>query len=215
MADAATHPFIGAISFHSWRGWETPLLSQWASASRQMNLPLIVGEGSIDAAAWSYPGIFLEETYAMEEINLYIRLMSICQPLSILQWQLTSDYSLLTGGGIFGKSGPLEPTRRFWNIKQLASTPEGLYYLPLHSDRATVTCAALGNRASGKYVLHIVNRGAERKVVVSGIPSAVRTFKIFSTDKTLHMQQMSTVDVHQGTAEFILPAGCFTSLTAG
>ena len=151
----------------------------------------------------------------MEEINLYIRLMSICQPLSILQWQLTSDYSLLTGGGIFGNPGPLEPTRRFWNIKQLASTPEGLYYLPLQSDRPTVTCAALGNRASGKYVLHIVNRGAERKVIVSGIPSAVRTFKIFSTGKTLHMQQMSTVHVHQGTAEFILPAGCFTSLTAG
>ena len=96
-----------------------------------MNLPLIVGEGSIDAAAWAYPAIFLEQTYAMEEINLYIRLMSICQPLSILQWQLTSDYSPLTGGGIFGKEGPLEPTQRFWNLKQLASTPEGLNYFPV------------------------------------------------------------------------------------
>jgi hypothetical protein len=101
------------------------------------------------------------------------------------------------------------------NIKHLASTPEGLYYLSLRSDRATVTCAALGNNASGKYVLHVVNRGAERKVMVSGIPSAVRTFKIFSTGKTLHMQQMSTVSVHQGTAVFILPAECFTTLTAG
>jgi hypothetical protein len=215
MQDTATHPYIGALSFHSWRGWETALLSQWAAASRQMNLPLIVGEGSIDAAAWSYPGILLEQTYTMEEINLYIRLMSICQPLSILQWQLTSDYSLLTGGGIFGKSGPLEPTQRFWNIRQLASTPEGLYYLPLRCDRPTVTCAALGNSVSGKYVLHIVNRGAERKVMVSGIPAAVRTFKIYSTGKTLHMQQTSTVSVHQGTVEFILPAECFTTLMAG
>ena len=30
------------------------------------------------------------------------RMMAIAQPLSILQWQLTADYSLLAGGGIFG-----------------------------------------------------------------------------------------------------------------
>ncbi len=125
MNDPETHPYIGAVSFHSWRGWETGTLQKWAEAATKLKLPLLVGEGSIDAAAWNYPAIFEEPVYAMEEINLYTRLLAICQPESILQWQLTADYSPLAGGGIFGNSEPLHPTQRFWNLKQLASTPAG------------------------------------------------------------------------------------------
>ncbi len=212
--DVSTHPFIGAVSFHSWRGWETDLLSKWAAASKEINLPLIVAEGSIDAAAWGYPAIFLEQTYILQEINLYIRLMAICQPLSILQWQLTSDYSPLSGGGIFGKEGPLKPTQRFWNLKQLASTPADLNYLPVSCDRLYVTCAALGNNSVGKYAFHIVNNGAERKVVLSGIPEKVHSFKIFTTSKTLSMQEGNAVSVDKGEAKFILPSDCFTTLVS-
>jgi hypothetical protein len=212
LKDTSTHPYIGAVSFHSWRGWETEILSRWAADATQLNLPLIVGEGSIDAAAWAYPAIFEEQTYAMEEINLYVRLLAICQPLSILQWQLTSDYSPLTGGGIFGKEGPLAPTQRFWNLKQLASTPEGLKYMPVSCESASVTCAALGNSASGKYTLHIVNNGSERKVLLSGIPVGVKSFRIFSTGKTQAMLEGRPVTVQNSTAAFILPAGCFTTL---
>ena len=212
LKDPSTHSYIGAVSFHSWRGWETDLLSKWAAASREINLPLLVAEGSIDAAAWGYPAIFLEQTYIMQEINLYIRLMGICQPLSILQWQLTSDYSPLSGGGIFGKEGPLQPTQRFWNLKQLASTPEGLNYLPVSCDRLSVTCAALGNNSEGKYAFHIVNNGAGRKVVLSGIPGKVHSFKIFTTSKTLSMQEGKAVSVDKGVAKFILPPDSFTTL---
>ncbi len=212
LHDIATHPFIGAVSFHSWRGWDTETLMHWTDASRQIDLPLIVGEGSIDAAAWAYPEIFLEQTYAMEEINLYIRLMAVCQPLSILQWQLTSDYSPLTGGGIFGKGGPLEPTQRFWNLKQLASTPAGLNYLPVDCRAPSITCSSLGDIQTQKYVFHIVNSGAERKVIIQGIPEGVRTFKSFSTSQTMSMQEGSPVSVVKNEVSFLLPAGCFTTL---
>jgi hypothetical protein len=212
LRDTSTHPYIGAVSFHSWRGWDTETLSQWTVASQKINLPLIVGEGSIDAAAWAYPAIFLEQSYALEEINLYIRLMAICQPVSILQWQLTADYSPLTGGGIFGKEGPLEPTQRFWNLKQLASTPEGLQYFQVECTAATVTCAALGSAGSGKIVLHIVNNGSERKVIITGIPAGARSFKIFSTSKTLSMVEGGAVAVRNGMARFILPSDGFTTL---
>ena len=124
LNDPATYPYIGAVSFHSWRGWDTATLQKWADAAAQLHLPLLVGEGSIDAAAWAYPAIFLEQTYALKEISLYTRLLAICQPESILQWQLTSDYSPLAGGGIFGDTSALHPTQRFWNLKQLASTPQ-------------------------------------------------------------------------------------------
>jgi hypothetical protein len=214
LHDTTTHPHIGAVSFHSWRGWDTETLMHWTDASRQINLPLIVGEGSIDAAAWAYPAIFLEQTYAMEEINLYVRLMAICQPLSILQWQLTSDYSPLTGGGISGKEGPLEPTQRFWNLRQLASTPEGLHYLPVKYNSPAVSCAALGDQQSGKFLLHIVNNGAERKVILSGIPAGIRSFKIVSTGKNRSMQEGMRVNASKGKTEFVLPAGCFTTLSS-
>jgi hypothetical protein len=214
LDDANARPYIGAVSFHSWRGWETNLLEQWADASRRLDLPLIVGEGSIDAAAWAYPAIFLEQTYALQEINLYIRLMAICQPLSILQWQLTSDYSLLTGGGVFGKQGPLEPTQRFWNLKQLSYTPENLSHLPATCDQANVTCAALGDSPSSRYVLHMVNNGAERKVIVSGIPARIKSFTIVSTSKTLSMQDGKRVDVVNGKVIFTLPAVSYTTLTS-
>ena len=36
---------------------------------------------------------------ALYEIELYVRMLALSEPKSILQWQLTSDYSLLAGGG--------------------------------------------------------------------------------------------------------------------
>ncbi len=213
MRDPDARPYMGAVSFHSWRGWDSTTLLHWRDASMKMQLPLIVGEGSIDAAAWAYPAIFLEQTYTMEEINLYIRLMGICQPLCILQWQLTSDYSPLSGGGIFGKEGPLEPTQRFWNLKQLASTPEGLSYFPVSCDRSSVTCAGLGDSHSKKYTIHLVNNGAERKTMISGLPTGVKSFRVYSTGKNQSMQEGKTVAVSNGMANFILPEGCFTTLT--
>jgi hypothetical protein len=215
MNDSLAQPYIGALSFHSWRGWETETLMHWTQASEKINRPLLVGEGSIDAAAWAYPAIFLEPTYAMQEINLYIRLLAICQPESILQWQLTADYSPLTGGGIFGNEGPLTPTQRFWNLKQLASTPAGFHYLPISCDRSNVTCAALGDIATQEYVLHLVNNGAERKVILTGLPSVLRSFNMIHTSKDAHMQEGENVTVHQGKAIFQLPAYSYTTLTQG
>lgn len=36
---------MGPVSFHSWRGWETETLMQWAQVAQRMGLPLFVGEG--------------------------------------------------------------------------------------------------------------------------------------------------------------------------
>ena len=34
LHDVSTHPYIGAVSFHSWRGWETEVLSHWAADAK-------------------------------------------------------------------------------------------------------------------------------------------------------------------------------------
>ena len=215
MQDPAAKPYIGAVSFHSWRGWETETLQKWADAATQLQLPLLVGEGSIDAQAWGYPAVFEEESYALDEINLYTRLLNICQPASILQWQLTSDYSPLAGGGIFGNNAPLHPTQRFHNLKQLASTPAGLAALPLSADRPNFSGAALGNAAQGQYAFHLVNTAAAREVVLTGLPANVKKLYTYTTDKQRALKSGRRVKVsRQGEAHFTLDARSYTTLVS-
>jgi hypothetical protein len=214
MNDEAARPYIGALSFHSWRGWETATLQKWADAATRLNIPLLVGEGSIDAAAWQYPDIFQEPTYALEEINLYTRLLAICQPASILQWQLTADYSPLAGGGIFGDNGALRPTQRFWNLKQLANTPKDLMAMPVQSNHANVSCAALGNNSTKQYTIHLVNNGAERQATVTGLPANVQAVQIYVTNQQDAVKALGTKKVANGRLQFKLPARSFVTLTS-
>jgi len=211
LDDPGAKPYIGAISFHSWRGWETETLQKWADAATKLGVPLLVGEGSIDAAAWGYPDIFQEQTYALAEINLYTRLLAICQPASILQWQLTADYSPLIGGGIFGNNEPLRPGQRFWNLKQLSLTPKGLFAMPVSSDRADITCAALGDNTKNTYALHIVNNGAKRKVILTGLPATVTRLTAYVTTKKSYFDK-SAVRVKNGVAEFKLAETSYCTL---
>jgi hypothetical protein len=212
LNDPATHKYIAAVSFHSWRGCDDETLRKWAGAARQLNVPLLIGEGSTDAAAWRYPQILLEPAFALYEINLYIRIASICQPLSILQWQLTSDYSLLWGGGIFRSEGPLRPTQRFWNLKQLASTPENVFALPFTCNREEVNCAAFGNISRNEYAVHIVNNGAARKAVVKGLPD-LRNHKIYVTNQAKSMDEIAGTKNADGSISIDLPPTSFVSLT--
>jgi hypothetical protein len=212
MEDPETHKYIGAVSFHSWRGCDDKTLEKWAEAARRLNVPLIIGEGSTDAAAWSYPEIFYEQSFALYEINLYTRLCAICQPLSILQWQLTSDYSVLRGGGIYGTEGPIVPTQRFWNLKQLAATPEHAFALPISSSHETINCAAFGNLARGEYAVHMVNNGAERKATITGLPDEITKVEVYVTNKEKGMEKTAVLDVKNGTTELMLLPVAFTTL---
>jgi hypothetical protein len=212
IADSATYKYIGAVSFHSWRGWETSTLQKWADAASKLNKPLLVGEGSIDAQAWGYPMIFLEPTYALEEINLYTRMLAICQPASILQWQLTADYSPMAGGGIFGDTSKLRPTQRFWNLKQLAATPQGLKAMPVIYNSPAISCAALGDNSKGQYAVHFVNNGATKKVTVKGLPKTVKSLQVFVTDAKRCMQEGKAIEVMNGAATFTLDATSYTTL---
>ncbi|MDR2118659.1 MAG: hypothetical protein LBP25_03900 [Tannerellaceae bacterium] len=213
LQDPQTHPYIAAVSFHSWRGCDDETLRRWAGAASRLNVPLLVGEGSTDAAAWRYPQIFLEPTFALYEISLYIRIAAICQPLSILQWQLTSDYSLLWGDGLYGSSGPLRPTQRFWNLKQLAATPENAFALPFACNRDDVGCAAFGNLARGEYAVHLVNSGAGRTATIKGLPEC-REVKVYATTRSAGMQEINYTKEAGGTLSVYLPPAGFVTLIA-
>jgi len=212
LNDPAAHPFIGAVSFHSWRGCDDATLRVWADAAAQLGVPLLVGEGSTDAAAWRYPQIFRESTFALYEINLYVRMCNVCQPQSILQWQLTADYSLLLGGGVFGTSGELTPTQRFWNIRQLASTPEGSFALPVSSSKATLNCAAFGNLARGEYCVHMVNNGAACNALIEGLPQGFRAAKVLVTNAEDGMKETVLTPAADGKLSLSLPPVSFVTL---
>jgi hypothetical protein len=212
MGDSAAWPFIGAVSFHSWRGWTDELFTFWRNASRKLNVPLLVGEGSTDAGAWKYPSIFLESKFAHDEIFLYVRILAASEPKSILQWQLTSDYSLLAGGGVFGDTTALRPTQRFWNLKQLASTPPHAFHLPVSCGRSDLSCAAFGDIANGAYALHVVNDGAARQAMITGLPSDITELRIWITDGKRGMIEGPRVAVNGGGAKITLDAASFTTV---
>jgi hypothetical protein len=212
LHDPEAAKYIGAVDFHSWRGCTDEILAQWRDAARELNLPLLVAEGSTDAAAYRYPQIFSEQSFALYEINLYLRILAIAQPRSILQWQMTADYSLLTGGGIFGDQGPLRPTRRFWNLKQLASTPPRSFGLPVACNKPNLTCAAFGDIANDLYTVHMVNNGAARTATLSGLPPAVKRLRIWVTDSQRGMTEGDPIPVTGGKAEFKLDASSYTTV---
>lgn len=212
MEDPDVAKYIGAVDFHSWRGCTDAMLRRWSAAARKLNVPLIVAEGSTDAAAWRYPQIFLEPSFALYEINLYTRILAIAQPRSILQWQFTADYSVLAGGGIFGDNGDLRPTQRFWNLKQLASTPTNSFALPVSCGSPLLNCAAFGNIAEGEYTVHVVNNGAGRPVTVTGLPAGVSELRIWVTDQRRGMEEEKRIPVVDGRAEFTIEPMSFTTL---
>ena len=211
LEDPEALRYVGAISFHSWRGCDDATLRRWAAAARQINVPLIVAEGSTAAAAHQYPAIFNESTFALYEINLYTRICAVSQPLSILQWQLTSDYSPLWGDGIYGSEGSLRPTQRFWNLRQLSLTPAGAFSVPFTCDKQDVNVAAFANLARGEGAVHIVNNAASCPAVVSGLPAAATRAVVHVTNAGSN-SVARCLPVRDGRLELTLPAESFISI---
>jgi hypothetical protein len=214
MEDPEVGKYVYAISFHSWRGCTDENLAAWGAAARALNVPLIVAEGGSDSNAHQYPQIFVEQSFALREIELYERILAIAQPKSILHWQLTADYSLPAGGGVYGDNGPLRPTQRFWNLKQLASTPPNVFFLPAKCDRPGLTCTAFGDIASGVYSVHVVNMGAARTTTLSGLPAEVKKLRVWVTDEKRGMQEGEPITVANGKAQFTLDPTSYTTLVS-
>ena len=211
LNDPSAHQYVGAISFHSWRGCDDVTLKKWADASRLINVPLIVGEGSTDAAAHQYPAIFKESTFALYEINLYTRLCAICQPWSILQWQLTSDYSLLWGEGIYQSEGPLRPTQRFFNLKQLAMTPENAFAVPVTCNKENINAAAFTKTATGEWAIHLVNNGASCEAVITGLPAGTQEVTVYVTNSHSRAEAC-LLKTKDGRLSVQLPAESFITM---
>jgi hypothetical protein len=212
LEDPRLRGYVGAVAFHTWRGCTTADLRQWDAAARKLGVPLLVTESGPDAHLHEYPSVRLEPWFQLQEIDLYVRICADAQPATIMPWQLTTDYSVLTGGGVYSEEGPLRPTQRFWNLKQLGLTPRGAFTLPITADQREVTSAAFGNLAEGVYVVHLVNNGGPRRAILRGLPEGVGELRCWVTNTTQGMEECAPVKVEAGTAEFSLPAASFVTL---
>ena len=209
--DRSIAPYLGGISFHSYHGVTDEALKAWSDSANKTNLPLFLDEGGPDSAAHRYPLIWTTPWFAQLEVDQYIRVGAACQPLSILPWQLNSDYSLLAGGGIYGDQGPLRPTQRFWSLKQLGLL-SGAFWLPVSVNRPDIHCAALGDIVNHVYAVHITNNGAGRRATICGIPADVKKMRVYVTDATRGMQLMAVKGVVDGKVAFLLEGQTFTTL---
>jgi O-glycosyl hydrolase len=209
LADPEAAKYIGAVSFHSWNGGTVGQYTHFSEAARQLNVPLLVAEGGLDPAAWHYRNLFLEPWYCLDEIAQYVEICRVAQPLSILHWQLTADYSILTSGN---GGRPFQPAQRFWNIKQLGMTAEDSTAVPVTCDNFKVVSCAFADH--GACVVHLVNNGAARKATVSGLPAGVKEMRVLVTDSHRGMKETGRVPVVHGKVRLPLDAMSFTSLTS-
>jgi hypothetical protein len=188
-------------------------MKAWLLSARKLNLPLMAVEGGPNSALHRYPRQFLEKWFQLSEIDLYVRICRDAQVSTILEWQLTPNYSVMIGNGLYDDKGPLRPTQRFWNLKQLGSTPEGSFSIPVEVSKPTISAAAFADILNGIYTIHMVNNSAERKAIISNIPSNVKTLNVYKTDITRGMQRVESVQVIDGIAEVVLESACYTTVT--
>lgn len=211
--DPSIHQYIGAIAFHTYHGCTPVDLMAWAASAKELNIPILVDEGGPNSGEHRYPQNFLDKWFQLSEIDLYVRICRYSQPATIMEWQLTPDYSVLIGDGLYGDQGSLRPTQRFWNLKQLGSTPENAFSIPVEVDRPNITTAAFADVLDGWYTVHIVNNGAQRKARVEGFPTTVKDLNVYKTDLARGMEQGEIVPVKDGVAEVILDEDCYTTLS--
>ena len=208
LNDPEALPYIGAVSFHSWRGATDEQYQKWADAAVKLGLPLFDAEGGNDAQASGYPNVFREPWYALDEAAEYIRIMRICHPEAILEWQLTQDYSVLTTG----PDGALSPTQRFHNLKQFNLTPPGSFWIPAQSSDGLVLPAACMDPSLAVCTVHLVNNGASRPLTLAGLPSAITQMSVYVTDAKRGMEKIEPVSVRNGSAQFTLQGQTLTTL---
>ena len=212
LADPGARAQVGAVGFHTWRGCTEDAMRQWSDAARGLGVPLLVTEAGPDAHLHEYPQVRLDPWFALQEIDLYVRVCAHAQPATIMEWQLTTDYSVLKGGGVYGEPGPLEPTQRFWNLKQLGLTPPGARALPIACDQRAITAAAFGTPDGASLAVHLVNNGGQRRAVLRGLPESVSALRCFVTDATRGMEESGRVEVRRGKAEFVLSPASYATL---
>ncbi|MBC8109302.1 MAG: hypothetical protein H7Z14_22150 [Anaerolineae bacterium] len=212
LADPEAMKYVGMVSYHSWNGGTDEQLIGWRNHARRAGVPLIIAEAGTDPDAHQYRNIISEPWYAVEEAENNLRCLTLSQPASIMHWQLTPDYGMVSAGKNDGD--PIQPSRRWWQFKQLADlSPATATIFATKCDQPAITVAALGETTSVASAVHFSNVGAERKARINGLPTGAK-FHCYVTDGDRNMKQSDELLTSNDAIELTLPAQSLVTLVA-
>jgi hypothetical protein len=205
-ADAEAMQFVGAVAFHSWGGGTPEQYRAWGDVAEWLNLPLLVTELGVDAAAY-HGRSWNSYHYGLREARMTQELLLHARPQGTQFWQFTNDYALAR----LGANGAVEPTARFWLMKHFTDlTPQKSEALATSSDQPQILFTAF--RAGTSCALHLLNLGAGRDAAVEGLPGA--EWRAVETTEAAQYQTRPAVRADGGTVRLRLAARSLTTLTA-
>ena len=203
-ADPEALQYVGAVAFHSWGGGTPEQYAAWGDLAEWLNLPLLVTELGVDAAAY-HNRAYNSYHYGLEEARMTQELLMYARPQGTQFWQFTNDYGLARTA----ENGAVEPTLRFWLMKHFTDlTPQHSDGLTAASDQPTILYTAF--RKGDVYTLHILNMGAARPAELNGLPNI--QWRVIQTTEAAGYQQGTPLRSN-GTLQLTLPARSLVTLT--
>jgi O-glycosyl hydrolase len=203
-ADPEAMRYVGAVSVHSWGNGTPAQYEAWGDVAEWLNLPLLVAEAGVDPGAYKNKE-FDSYSYGLREAAQFQDLLRYARPQALIYWQFTDDYGLVH----VGPAGAIEPTARFWLMKQFVNlSPSKSEVVRTSSDQADVRISAFAKGEA--LVIHILNAGPERDAAVSGLPAGV-WHTVTTTESTGY--QEAQADLGAGpSGKLRLPARSLTTI---
>jgi hypothetical protein len=205
-ADPEAMQYVGAVAFHSWGGAAAEQYQAWGDVAEWLDLPLLVTELGVDAAAY-HTRAWESFHYGLREARMTQEILIHARPRGTQYWQFTNDYSLVR----LRPDGAVEPTARFWLMKHFTDlTPQKAEALQTRSDQPEVLFTAF--RAGRRYALHILNGGPARSATLEGVPEAdwLETRSV----EAVQYQERPAGRSADGKLTLELPARSLVTLTA-
>jgi len=206
-ADPGAMKYVGALAFHSWGGASPDEYRAWGDLARKLDLPLLVTELGVDAAAWR-TSAYDSYQYMMREAAMYQELLLYARARGTMQWEFTNDYSIVAQ-----RDAALEPTLRFNLVRHFCNlTPLPGKLLDTTSDNPSVLVTAVAGEV-GALAVHIVNSGPARTATIAGLSSVQGRLRRVLTSQEAGFSDEGSVEVTNGVASIDLPAQSVTTLT--
>ncbi|MGC8642223.1 MAG: hypothetical protein ACP5XB_20360 [Isosphaeraceae bacterium] len=210
--DPEAMQYVGAVAFHSWGGASARDYRAWSDLADRLHLPLLDTELGVDAGAYrdrSYDSFF----YALREVEMYQDVILEARVRGTQQWEFTNDYSLVHEKRDAAGKSVIEPTARFYFVKQFCNlTPHGSDVLTTTSDQPRVRLTAFRGK-EGVLSLYVANLGAGRKAKIVGIPVEIRRLRAIRTSQNEGFQELAEVHPRRGFVELELAPQSLLTLT--
>lgn len=204
-ADPEALRYVGAVSFHSWGNGTPEQYTAWADVAEWMRRPLLVAEAGVDPGAFQNSA-YDSYAYGLREARQFQELLRYARPQALIYWQFTDDYGLVH----VGPNNAIEPTPRFWLMKQFVNlTPTKSHAVASSSDQSDVLVSAFTR--GNAIVVHVLNLGADRAAAIAGLPAGTwRT--VTSTEAAGYQEAVATLAGGAAPDALHLPARSLTTL---